>query len=207
MTRTTGRAAIHAALKAPLQADGWRPRAAGWFTREVGGPWLGVLAVSTATKYSPAGHADATVHVGHHHKQVESEVARLTGVAPSYRLRTFLTSIGYLMPQRRWTEWAVDSADAAPTAAAMADAIHRYAEPYLARVAGNPAAALKAEQRHWLDGSVVDLARLLSVSQILEGQDLASLIPQIRSRLAGLDDAATRQKLELLERIQTGPHT
>ena len=105
------------------------------------------------------------------------------------------------------TEWTVDPATAAHTAAAMADAIHRYAEPYLASVAAEPAAALAAERRHWLDGSVVELARLLSVSQILEGQDLASLIPEIRSRLAGLDDPATRMKLELLERIQTQPHT
>jgi hypothetical protein len=61
---TSGRVLAQAALREPMQAIGWRPHAAGWFTRQVAAGFLGVIALGAASEHSRPGTAQITVRVG-----------------------------------------------------------------------------------------------------------------------------------------------
>ncbi len=131
----TGRQTAERALRAPLTAAGWDARAAGWFTRAVGPDHLGVLALGSASEHTQPGTALVTIHVGVRQESVEGVVAALEeSKAGDYRDRTAVTSIGYLMPERRWRDWLIDGDTADRAAVEMCDAVTTYAEPWLVRM-------------------------------------------------------------------------
>jgi len=105
---STGRALAQAALREPLQAIGWTPRAAGWFTKDVRSGFQGVLALGSAAEHSSTGTARIMLHVGIRDEQTEQLVSRLTDEPDGgYRQRTATTGIGYLLPGTSWREWEI----------------------------------------------------------------------------------------------------
>ena len=201
MAGQTGRSLIEQALREPIRSIGWQPRAAGWFTRELDGEWLGVLAVGVAVQGQPTGHALATVHVGARHQGVEETVAELCGIKPSYRVRTLVTSIGYLMPERSWREWPVAPGTASSVAARIAAAVSEYGHPCLARVPIERTQVLAETGRGWLSRSAIDLARHLVATALFQGDsDARQLVDQARQSLSegrhGIAAASMQAALE-----------
>ncbi len=104
----TGRALAEVALRQPMRAIGWDPRAAGWFTRQIASGFLGVAALGSASRYSRPGTARIMLHIGIRDEGTEQAVVRLCGVKDEgYRQRTAATGIGYLLPGSSWREWEI----------------------------------------------------------------------------------------------------
>ncbi len=135
------------ALREPMQAIGWRPRAAGWFTRSIAPEYTGVLAASVASRYAAAGTGHATLFVHLRRDDVQPVVRELlqsTYQDGGYRSTSAVTSIGYLMPAPTWRSWLVTPETAAPVAAELAAATRDHAQPYLERLAADPERVLQA---------------------------------------------------------------
>lgn len=134
----TGRQLAEKALREPMRSIGWQPRAAGWFTTQIADGFLGVIAVSAASKYCERGTALITLHVGIRDEASEEVVSRLCGDKDGgYYQRSVLTSIGYLMPECRWREWLITPDNADAVTSELAGAAAEYAEPYLRRLASD----------------------------------------------------------------------
>ena len=138
---TTGRQLIHAALREPMRAIGWTPRAAGWFTAPLAPGHTGVIAASAFSEHAAPGTAYTTLFVHLRREDVEPVVRELVGSPHAdggYRSVTATTSVGYLMPEPTWRTWLVtpDTADA--VAAELAAATRYHARPYLDRLAADP---------------------------------------------------------------------
>jgi len=122
-----------------MERLGWRSRAAGWFTTPVVEGYLGVVALGAASKHAQPGTAFVTLHVGIRDEQTEPVVARLcSGTDNRYRSRTATTSIGCLLPERRWREWPISAENGTDVAAQLSEAVQRYAVPYLRELATDP---------------------------------------------------------------------
>jgi hypothetical protein len=138
---TTGRQLIHAALREPMRAIGWTPRAAGWFTAPLAPVHTGVIAAGAASEHAAPGTAYTTLFVHLRREDVEPVVRELVGRTHAdggYRSVTATTSIGCLMPEPTWRTWLVtpDTADA--VAVELAAATRDHARPYLDRLAADP---------------------------------------------------------------------
>lgn len=137
----TGRRAIAEALREPMRRRGWTPRASGWFTRPISATQVGVVAVGAATEHSQPGAALATIYVHLRDQVIEIEVAQLTGSKDDgYRSTTAVTSLGYLMPEKRWREWTVSESNAEELAVDWAAAVETFALPHLERLSSEPLA-------------------------------------------------------------------
>lgn len=189
---TTGRKLIEGALRGPLQARGWAPRAVGWFTRSVAPGALGVLAVGVASKSSAPGQAAATIYVHLRDEQLEAEVARMTD-APNegYRTTTGATSIGYLMPASRWHEWHIEPDSAETAAEEMARAVQDYAEPYLRTLTSDPRALLEAVESSPSYSAASGFARaVLLLRRMGSDAEATELVLRRMSGLAARTDPA-----------------
>lgn len=123
---------------------GWRPRAAGWFTLDLGEGRLGVVAENVASEHARAGTADVSLHVGLRLEEIESIVEEITGRPGSYQHRTTVTSIGHVSPEARWLSWPIDEASCDRVAHELARQVSTYAVPYLQELTTDPAALMKA---------------------------------------------------------------
>lgn len=193
---TTGRKLIENALRAPLRERGWAPRAAGWFTRPVTPGTLGVVAVGVASKRAEPGQAGATIYVHLRDEQLEAEVASVTGTtAGGYRTTTSTTSIGYLMPAARWSEWQVEPDSADAVADEIADAVQTYAEPHLRRLAADPQALLAAITSSPSYSGSSGLARaVLLLRRMGEEAEATQLLGDRVTGLADRTDAAATEE-------------
>lgn len=131
----TGRVLLETALRAPMAERGWRPRAKGWFTRDLGAGALAVVAASTHGEGMAAGTRMGTAYVGVRLDAVQPVVATLTDVKDDgYRFRMATSNIGYVLPERRWRDWYVDAAAADRAAAEIAALTETHVVPYLLRL-------------------------------------------------------------------------
>lgn len=132
------------ALSGPMIEIGWRPRASGWFTLDLGEGFLGVTALGVASRRSPAGNGAATLYVGLRVERIEHTVEEIRGQRGNYRDRTAGTSIGYLSAEQTWLEWQVDESNAQAVARELARRVSTYAMPYLTELANDPGKLIQA---------------------------------------------------------------
>src|SRR5215510_4666052 len=138
---TSGRALAEAALREPMQAVGWRPRAAGWFTQQIAAGFLGVTAVGSASRYSRPGTAQITLYVGIREEATEQAVSELCSVKDQgYRQRTATGGIGYLLPGSSWRTWEITPGNAMELARQLTALVQRHAVPYLHQLSSDRAA-------------------------------------------------------------------
>lgn len=138
---TTGRKAATEALKLPLTAAGWHPRAAGWLTKTVTPGVDAVLAVTAATRHHDPGTATVTVVTGLRVEDIENFVADAAGaVTPAYQQRTWVSPLGYLLPGDTYSsgELLFHAHNATSQAHDLAALITDHAEPELQRLAQDP---------------------------------------------------------------------
>lgn len=139
-----------------MESAGWKPRAAGWFTRSLADGATASVAVGTASQHYPKGQAGATAYVGVRVERIESVVSALCGFPDlGYQQRTVTKPLGHLMPEARWREWLVSQDTADAVAQELAAAITTYGLPYLDEVVSDSDKLLDAI-RHSAggDGSV-----------------------------------------------------
>jgi hypothetical protein len=209
---TTGTALAQMALREPMQAIGWQPRAAGWFTRQVAAGFLGVTAVGSASRYSRPGTARIWLYVGIRDEVTEQAVSRLCGRKDEgYRQRTAVTGIGYLLPGSSWREWEIMPGSAAEVARDLASLVQHYAEPYLHRLSSGHTELLAAAQQSAAYCQAVGACRVAVLLARHHGRDQA--IAFLRERIGGLGmrtDAADGER-EMAARARDwlalpGPH-
>jgi hypothetical protein len=137
----TGRQLAHRALRGPMRAIGWTPRAAGWFSTAVAAGCTGVVAVGVASEHALPGSAEVTCYVHFRREDVEPvvrDLAEVRGSDGGYRSATATTSLGYLLPERAWRTWPVTLRDVDAVAAEIAGAVRDHAVPYLEQLAVDP---------------------------------------------------------------------
>ena len=141
----TGRQLIERAARLSMGRAGWKPRAAGWFTRRVADGFLASVGIGIASKHHRAGEAEATAYVGLRVEAIERATSELCGFPDrGYEQRTAVSPIGYLMPENRWRAWLVNSATAEAVAEQLAEAVMDYGLPYCEKLAANPAEIVEA---------------------------------------------------------------
>jgi hypothetical protein len=146
-TMTTGRMLALAALRSPMAAIGWRPRASGWFTVALPPDRLGVAAAGFAVKQAVPGTGWLTLYVGLRDPRVEAVIADLCGVHDSYRDRTTVTSIGYISPEAEWHDWYVTQENVDEVAEEIARRVDAFAVPYLERLNRDADAVIQAARK------------------------------------------------------------
>lgn len=176
-------------MKPVLSSAGWRPRSAGWFTKEVAPEVTAVLAVGAGSQHHPPGHATVTVHVGLRDAAIEAIVERVTGAPrPNYQGRTWTTPLGYLLPDPGFLEGEreFDRHNATARANEIAGMITDHAEPRLRQIATDAAElALLADQSVSNMGSA-GLCRIASLRARSEG--LPAAVQYVTARVAALGD-------------------
>ncbi len=185
-----------------LQA-GWQARAAGWFTMPVAPGALGVITLSTATSHSAAGTGRSTAHVGLRINTVETLVCELTGKKDEgYRDRTATTSLGYLMPDKRWREWDVSGATATVVAQTMSEAVERFAVGHLTWLAKDVDALADAVRASAAWGQATGWARLVVLLATAGRVEQASTVLKERLReVTGRTDGAADDVRQVAERL------
>lgn len=203
VSELTGRRSINDALRTTLGESGWQPRAAGWFSRSAAPGWVDVPATATAVQGMPTGEAMTTLHVGARHEATEAEVAAHCNIKDSYRQRTIITSIGYLMPERRWTEWHVTPGTADHVAIQIREAVSSWADPWLDRVADDDEVVLSETVKGWLERSSIELARhLVAIRNFTDEATAAALVDEAFAALGAEGmGVAERRKMDALERF------
>lgn len=137
----TGRQLTEQTLRPRMQRVGWKPRAAGWSTKQIGPGLLGVVAVDAASKGYERGSASISLHAGLRDQEVEPVVAMCCGLPDhSYQQRTVNRYIGYVMPGRTFLAWDIDEQVADGVCAELARDVVDHAEPYLRGLAQDPEA-------------------------------------------------------------------
>jgi hypothetical protein len=201
------------ALREPMLAIGWRPRAAGWFTRQIAAGFLGVAAVGSVSEYSRPGTARIIVYAGIRDEVTEQAVCHLCALRDEgYRQRTAITGIGYLLPGSSWREWEIAPGSAGEVARDLASLVQRYAEPYLHRLSSDPAELLVAAQHSAAYSQAVGACRVVVLLARHRGRDQA--IAFLRERIDGLGtriDVAAELEREMAARARSwlalaGPH-
>lgn len=201
---TSGRRLIEEALRGPMAEVGWRPRAAGWFTKELAPGRLGVVAVGVASAHSAPGRATATAHVHLQDSALEADVAALFGIAATgYRTATASTSVGYLMTPARWVEWSVDESGAERAAGEMAAAVQACAEPYLCGLVDDDRRLLAAVRSSPAYGTALGLARAVALLRRMdERAEAAELLSERAAALGDRFDRAAVQQRQLAAMLE-----
>lgn len=201
---TSGRALAEAALREPMQAVGWRPRAAGWFTRQIAAGFLGVATVGSASRYSWPGTAQITLYVGIRDEATEQVVSELCGVKdPGYRQRTATRGIGYLLPGISWRTWEITPGNAMELARQLAALVQRHAVPYLHQLSSDHAALLTAIRQSAACDHAEGACRVAVLLARHQGHDEAVMF--LRERIDGLGprtDAAAEREREMAARTR-----
>ncbi|MEP7378474.1 MAG: hypothetical protein ABI725_02830 [Chloroflexota bacterium] len=126
--------AIASLVTPGLNTLGFRKRSRGIYTTELAKDILGWIGLNRGTAHMPAGVADITPVVGVRHQAVERMVADLRGLAfHPYVPPTLGSHIGYVMPERRYAAWTVDTRGetASRVVASMIEALKQYGLPYM----------------------------------------------------------------------------
>lgn len=184
---TSGRRVAEASLKPVLMSTGWRPRSAGWFTKDVVPEVTAVLAVGAASKHHPPGHASVTMHVGLRDEAIEAIVEKVTGTRQvSYQGRTWTTPLGYLIPESAFLEGEreFNEDNATAQAAEIGGIIAEYAEPRLRQIAMDPAEMTRLADQSVSSMGPAGLCRIASLRARSEG--LQAAVQYVTERLAAL---------------------
>ncbi|WP_427015767.1 hypothetical protein ACQCSX_13215 [Pseudarthrobacter sp. P1] len=129
-----GRNAILTPLvKDRMLALGFRKRAGLVFTMELAPDILGIADLNAEPSRSAEGVWDTHPVLGIRHQEAARIVAQLTGVRPHpYKAPPVAASLGYLMPEQKFTTWPLGGFPAAEAnAAAMVDAVRGHGLPFL----------------------------------------------------------------------------
>jgi hypothetical protein len=172
----TGRQAAEAALVVPLTELGWQARVKGWFTKPLTDGRLGVLALGVAVEHAVPGSVSVTVQVGLRDEAVEALVDEIHASRSTYRQRTAVTGIGYLMPERRWYEWEISEQSAPTDVAQIAAVVHAHAEPVMAGWAGDDNQLLHALRHSAAHEGLAGLCREVALLTRMAGPDTAGTI-------------------------------
>jgi hypothetical protein len=203
---TTGRQLIEQAMRAPMQAIGWTPRAAGWFTTPVAPGYTGAVAVGVASKHAEPGSASATLHVHLRREDVQPvvrDLLELTEKDRGYRAPTASTSIGYLMPEPAWREWLVTPETASTVAAELAAATRDYAYPYLQRLTTDPellVEAVKSSAAMASAGGPCTVAVILA--RLGRTDEARAYAQQTVAALGARTDPAAQQTRQMADRLR-----
>lgn len=206
VTTATGRSQIERAMRQPMTAKGWKPRALGWFTHAVSTDTLGVVTIGTASEHYEPGTAAVFPFVGLRHEVIEPLVSQLSGTPDhKYRQRTAVNSLGYLLPAQSWRSWNVAEADAGEVALHLADLIAEFALPALQRLSADPDKLLRWVERN-PDNSQVTGACRVPITLELLGRRSAALaaVDQSEDALASRTDAAAQQLRPAMIRTRDG---
>ncbi|HEX6758819.1 MAG TPA: hypothetical protein VF086_10495 [Propionibacteriaceae bacterium] len=129
----TGRQLAERTLRPLMEEVAWRPRAAGWFTKQVAPGFLGVISVDVASKGYTKGSGTISLFVGLRDEALEPVVAKLCATEDhAYQGRTVVRYIGYVMPERTFLKWYIDADVADEVCAELVRHVVNHADPYLA---------------------------------------------------------------------------
>jgi hypothetical protein len=176
-------------LKPALVAAGWQGRAAGWFTKEMTQEVTAVIAVSAASQHHDAGHASVTIHVGLRDDATERIVELVSGIRrPAYQGRTWVTPLGYLLPDSGYREGerAFDERNAATQADELTRLVVDHAEPRLRDIAGDPAELARLAEDSVSGVGPSGLCRVATL--LCRAQDLERASGYVARRLTSLGD-------------------
>jgi hypothetical protein len=194
------------ALRQPMEAVGWRPRAAGWFTRPIGPGYTGVLAASAASEHAAPGTAHTTLFVHLRREDVQPvvrELVRSPCEDGGYRFATATTSIGYLMPGSTWRTWLVTPETADAVAAELAAATRDHVEPYLERLVADPALFLEAVKTSAIKESATGPSTIAVVLARLGRPDEGwAFMQQHVASLGARTDPAAEETRQMAERLR-----
>ena len=180
---TTAKKLFDEALKSPMRDVGWTPRAAGWFTREVGPEHLAVLATSVATAHASPGEGQATGHLGLRVEQVEQTVSHLLARKDEgYKARTTTTPLGYVSTQHRWLEWAITGPSVERIAQEVAQLVATEGWAFVSALANDPDAMVNAVKAAPSFGQASGFARAVVLLAHLGRDDEAQQVIEDRRR-------------------------
>jgi hypothetical protein len=200
----SGRQLAEKALREPMRAVGWEPRAAGWFTRQIAAGSLGVVVLGVASRYSRPQTARIMLHVGLRDESTERLASQLCGLKDAgYRQRTATTGIGYLLPRRSWCDWEITPTNAEELASQLAPVVQRYAEPYLRRLSSEHSALLEAARHSAGYSQAVGKCRIAILLASSEGRDQAmAFLLELTDGLRTRTDAAADLEREMAARVR-----
>jgi hypothetical protein len=120
----------------PLLANiGFRKRAGDVFTLETAPGVLGWLGLNRATQHRPPGEVEINPVVGVRFQDVERLVAECRGDNfHPYQPPTISSSLGYLMPEKKYKAWIFAPGHSEEAATDMARAIDTYGVPFMRSV-------------------------------------------------------------------------
>ena len=178
-------------MRPVLLAAGWKPRAAGWFTKPMRPGLTAVIAVSAASKRHAAGNASVTIMVGLRDDATEEIVEQVTGpCTPKYQGRTWVTPLGHLLPNRGYRdgEREFGESDGTRQADELAHLLAAHADPQLNRIADDP-----SELRAFVENSTSNmgpsgLCRVATLLARTRGPEAAA--EYVAQRLSSLGDRA-----------------
>lgn len=188
---TTGRAAAERYLRSPFVEAGWKPRAAGWFTKAIESGFLGVIAVGAASDNKPAGTADVVLHVGLRSEEVEAVVESVCAPGlPKYQHRTWTAPLGYLLPEHAWAagEREFSQSKAEEPANDLVRLVVQHAEPRLSEVALDSDELLRLVERSVGSMGTPGLCRVAALKAQTRG--IKEAAQYVRDRVASLSDRA-----------------
>src|SRR5207248_2932149 len=192
-------------FRGPLASIGFKKRAGGIFTAELGDEVLGWVGLNRASEHQPKGHFEVNPVIGIRLQRVEHEVARLSsrGFHP-YLPPTVSTPLGYLMPEARYKAWIIRSPDGPPAAVRLvADAIDAYGLPFIKANAANDAVVQLLDHRRLEPPQVYRVA----VIQAFAGSpaDGILLLSEAVQRLGTRKDPAAKALRAFSERFREAP--
>jgi hypothetical protein len=128
-------------------------------------------------------------------------------IIPEHREGTFRSSIGYLMPERRYLEWVISlhsPNDVEAKAKEIVTAVALYGLPFMNQFSSLEAVIEAQEQFQFTDrASAID--RLPILYNLAGRQEQANTLLQKRSiELAALDDWAARDQKRLVAALMSG---
>jgi hypothetical protein len=178
------RAHADGVLTPMFEAIGFKRRKRGIYTLDLGGDFLGWLGLPDAVR---SGEIAIDAVVGVRHQGVQSLLDKLTG-SPShaYLPPTVATSLGFLLPDRKWREWYFDCTDTVEEFEKFVAVIGAVALPFMRRNAD--LVALEETLRDpQCTISIVDYYERLPIVRYLQGdfEGATSLVRGFAVELAG----------------------
>jgi hypothetical protein len=175
------------ALKPALVPAGWKSRAAGWFTKDLRPGIWAVVAVSAASTHHAAGSASVTMMLGLRDEATQELVEQVTGPqTPRYQGRTWVTPLGYLVPDPSYSkgERDFDERNASTQAGELAHLLITQAEPRLRQIANDASELTALAELSTSSMGPSGLCRIATLLARTKGTEAAS--EYVTQRLAAL---------------------
>ncbi|BBH17729.1 hypothetical protein Back2_20160 [Nocardioides baekrokdamisoli] len=169
MAEPTGVQIARKAFREPFESIGWKPRAAGWFTKDLGRGWTGVVCVTHSNTGNPA-IVDVSLNIDLRHDDVEQQAANFVSIRSDYKARTILRQLHQLCPKDALPASRLNAHNAPEVAAAILAAFIRYGQPWLEDVAADDTLALDLTSRA-VGGSTMHVVRYVLFGEALGGAD------------------------------------